>query len=273
MNESEPKKNLVLSDAIIAITLTASTYAIAFAYEAGKADYYNFPREFIGISATLLLNTFGVLLIWTLPFLNASQSILSFLPRSKTRTSRTIKKFTLYTLITGTFFSPILKNGEGWIQYSILISAVAFFAFVVPLITQRKVAGYENKLEAQARDQNKEGSPGNALIARIGTAPLLFIAMVCGASIFSFLLGQENAKKRTDYFALKSDQTKLVISQYDNLMIIGTIDPKSSQLTGEITAIKLGDGKEIELRLIKTEKIKQHTFSATVQKTANTTNQ
>ena len=150
MSDMETKNKLTTSDAILAIALTASTYCIAFAYEVGKANFYKFPRELISVSATMLLIAFGSLLTAALPFLNISQTLFNFLPRSDTMTARTIKKFSIMTFIFGICFSPALKNGEGWLVYIGMIVFMGFFIFIFPLITQRAHKSYEEKLRAQS---------------------------------------------------------------------------------------------------------------------------
>ncbi len=117
------------------------------------------------------------------------------------------------------------------------------------MLTQRKIVTYEKKLSEQEKiDRNAASfTLEGVLVDRFGRARILFLLTLFLMVSFAHILGNQEAKKKTDFLILKSEANVVLLVQYDNVFVMQSYDPKSKALVGPIKVTKFGDGKEIEI--------------------------
>ncbi len=251
MSDASRNSAPVISDAIWVIALTAASYAIAFSYESGFAKYFNIPVSLISISPTLLLNAAGALLAAAIPMYAIANAIWPLLPRSETALAKAVRLLVKQTLFLGFLFSPFLVHGEGWYLFGGVVAATAFFELIFPLFTQWRIPTFEQKLAEQDRIERKSipFSLTGTAIGRFGKAPVVFFLLLLVVSSFANILGSQEAKRKTEFFLVKSELNTILLYQYDNVFVMQSFDPESKVLTGSLNIARLGDGKDIKLAI------------------------
>ncbi|RZT75736.1 hypothetical protein EV678_2923 [Azospira oryzae] len=249
MSDSPRTGSPAISDAIWVIALTAASYAVAFSYESGFAKYFNIPVSLITISPTLLLNAGGSLLAAAIPMYAIANAIWPLLPRSETALAKAVRLLVKQTLFLVFLFSPLLLHGEGWYLFGGVIAFTAFFELVFPLIAQRKIPTFEQKLVEQDKIERNASSFSliGTAVGRFGRAPVLFLFLLLVVSSFASVLGGQTAKAKTDFLLVKGEPNTVLLCQYDSVFVTQSFDPESKVLTGYIKIARLGDGKDIEL--------------------------
>lgn len=251
MSDATTNSAPAISDAIWVIALTAASYAIAFSYESGFAKHLNIPVSLISISPTLLLNAGGSMLAAAIPMYAVANAIWPLLPRSETALARAVRLLIKQTLFLGFLFSPFLVHGEGWYLFGGVVASTAFFELVFPLIAQRKIPTYEQKLAEQDKIERKAipFSLTGTAIGRFGKAPVLFLLLILVASSFASILGGQEARTKTDFLLVQGQPNTVLLCQYDNVFVMQSFDPQSKVLSGPLKIVRLGDGKDIELAM------------------------
>ena len=239
---------------ILVIIIPAILYAFIYMYEFGYLYTFGVPFDFIVIDMGRLipilfhaLPKIGVVLMFWILINHIFDFDMIIHPVG----------FEIYRLIkvifvTGSIsiFSP---NGiELFINTSYIFPILIFYSFIYPLITQRKVKGYSNKIIAQYEFEKKEGSK-NIITSNIKTIGKDNIITIFFAFLIAFVMfqnGHSNALSNTEYYLYED---KVVVRIYGDYLICSDYDESNNTLSKskfEIVNYKNADSIELEKVII-----------------------
>jgi len=231
MPNTEPRH---LSEAILLAGLSAFSYALAYAYKSGISSHFGIPPLLISptIGAVLQAATavgFVVLTVW-----NIANAIWPFAPRGENILARVIRKLLVIAFFIGLLAFPTMDRKTAWIVFAVIVGFFTFFELAFPLITQRKIKGYEQKLLAQeAIEANAQKfSLLDKVAGTFGEHTIRLVALGLVLLMLSNLLGIKTAKEKTDFFVLLDTPRFVVVDMDDNTIVLAEYDPKTLTLTG-----------------------------------------
>lgn len=217
-----------ISEGILIAAASALSYAVAFAYEAGYAEYFGIPPLLISPNVGAVLKAAGVVGLALLSFWNIANGLWPFMPRGTSACDRAVRRLVIITLIAGLFIFYLLDGWRAWLTLAIISGFFGFFEFVFPLIVNRKISGYENKLLAQ--EAIEEEAQKHTLLEKaesvIGVGGLRLLAFALLLLIMARVIGVNVAKNQEDFYALADRPNAVVLSMHENVLILGNYDPK-----------------------------------------------
>jgi len=162
-----------------------------------------------------------------------------------TALTRAIRRFLVIVLFVGLFYAPIRDVKGAWILAAIILGLYAFFSFAFPLITQRKIAGYENKLLGQEKiERDADSHSLNAHVARaLGERELLMGALCILLVYFSYLVGVGAAIRKEDFLVLDDRPGFVVAALDEELLVLAGYDPVTRKLTGYYQVERLAENR------------------------------
>ncbi|MCP5460021.1 MAG: hypothetical protein H6971_10375 [Gammaproteobacteria bacterium] len=249
----------VLSEGLLIAAASALAYAVAFAYDAGYAEYFGIPPLFSSPTLGDVLKAAGAVSLALLSFWNIASGIWPFLPRGTTARDRAIWSILVFALTAGLFIFYILDGRSAWITLAIVVGIFGFLEFVFPLIVNRKIAGYENKLLAQeAIEQNAQKYTLLEKAAGIvGEGRLWLLALVGLLLFMAHGIGFKAAKNQEVFYALVDRPNTVVLSMHETVLILGTYDPTTLTLSGSYVVEQLSDAHQWTLERRQLGKLKR----------------
>ena len=115
---------------------------------------------------------------------------------------------------------------------------VLYFQLVHPIITQRKVKGYRNKLLAQSQFEIK-GILGD-LARKFRSFYMLFFYLAITLYL-TYFAGMSSAYRKTSYLMINTSPEMVVLKVYNDRLIVAPIDKKNKVISPEFTFINLDD--------------------------------
>lgn len=226
-------------------------YLVAFLYEAGYARVFEVPFEVIGVSVTnVFISIFA--LIGVAAFLGLTAQVprgfLTWGVRSESylRDPVALRSLKLEPLVYPflVLFAISLYDWHftPWVAILVFLSWPVYL-FLWPLMRQRSVAGYREKLRAQdAVEEKDEGSWNRwitSLIRRGLFAPLsAAIIVVVGA----FYAGTFNAIREKDFLSSAKDPSLVIVRIYGDTVVARKISTKNPRrLTADLFVWKIGE--------------------------------
>ncbi|MGA1864348.1 MAG: hypothetical protein ACMUHX_04735, partial [bacterium] len=157
---SDKTKNIFLKEGLVIAGITLISYLVAFAYQYGHAEYFEIPVNIISINLTIILISFASLLGSLYLFYALSRFIWFYTPKENDPVS--FRKRLFSKMIIASFWMPLIfSNWIAWVIFLAAIVILAFFLFVLPLITQRDKETYAEKLASDAK-ANAEANAAKA---------------------------------------------------------------------------------------------------------------
>lgn len=208
-----------LSETVLIAAASALSYAVAYAYRSGFASYFGLPPLLLTPTIGGILQAAAAVGILLLTFWNLLNSIWIFLPRKDSAVGRHVRRLLLMLLVMVLILYSFLSFWWSWVIIAAVLLVMGSLFFILPLITQRKIRGYENKLLAQEKDE----AAGITLIdearQRIGKKTLSFIVASFVLLYFAYAVGNKAARDQEEYFVL-ADMPDYVVAAMDDDMII-----------------------------------------------------
>lgn len=231
------------------------SYGAAYLRESGFCSVFGVPYEFIQLNTTTMLIaiTSGVGVLF---FLYSFADMLYTLSQEgKQKKSGPVRRrvyFNLFSLIflgfLSALFSPLRQT---WPLMLPFLIAFVLAQFVAPLITQRHVRGYVNKLEAQDRLEKESPVLLDYLIRRAGITAVSFGLLLVLFLCTMFFVGYNAAERQTDFLVPSTHQNWVVLRIYGDNLICAPFDLKAKEVEKTFSIIKLGDEPRPQLRLVK----------------------
>lgn len=222
---------------------SALSYGVAFAYQSGYASYFGIPPLLLTPTIGTVLKAAGAVGLAFLSFWNMANAIWPFVPRGESALHKVIRRMLVIALIAGLIVFHLLDGWRAWMALASFVSFFAFFELVFPLIVNRKVVGYENKLRAQEdieRNAQKHSLAEKAALVmgesglRLAVAALLLL-------LLATVVGNNAARNQKDYYVLAEPPNAVVLSMGENILILGTYDPRTMTLSGTYIVEQLSD--------------------------------
>lgn len=232
-----------VSEAMLVALVTALSYAVAYSYNAGFASFFDLPPFLISPTVGTILQAAAAVGAVLLGFWNIVAVVWVFAPRGDTALVRSIRRFLVVLLVVGFFYAPIRDVKGVWILVAIILGLYVFFSFVFPLITQRNIAGYENKLLGQEEIERTADSHSlNAHVARaLGGSALLVGALCVLLVYFSYFVGFGAAVRKENFLVLDGRPGYVVAALDDELLVLAGYDPATRKLTGNYQVERLAE--------------------------------
>jgi len=243
-------KSFKVSDAVLLAVASALSYAVAYAYQSGFASHFGLPPLLLSPTIGSILQAGAAVGIVLMAFWNFASVAWHFSPRGDTALKRAIRRIIALALVFGLLLFPILDSKSGWIVFAFMLFLFVFLEFVFPLITQRKIIGYENKLLEQEeieRHVAQHSLVEHAVIAFGKSALRLAVAAVLLIFI-SYSVGLRAAIKQEEFFVLTDRPGYVVAAMEDNLLILAAYIPTTLVLTGTYHVERLSDSREWTLK-------------------------
>jgi len=181
--KARPRK--IISEALLLAAASGFSYAVAYAYRSGFASFFGLPPLLLTPTLGVVIQA-GAAIIAALSFFwLLLYSFWGFLPRASSVVGRQLRVLLIVGFFFSlAFFSVLARSKWGWLIILGFLCVFGFGMFVFPLITQREVAGYENKLLAQQKIEN--AAQQRTLLDRIGERighkrMLLILAAILGS--------------------------------------------------------------------------------------------
>jgi hypothetical protein len=198
---------------------SALSYAVAYAYRSGFASYFDLPPLLLTPTLVTVLQAGAAVGAVLLVFWTIVNALWMFLPETKTAVSRRIYFLVLMVLIYALMFYSLFTYKWGWLILLGILCFFGFFEFIFPLITQRRVAGYENKLLAQDKIDDAQKTLLDRVGNRYGYKGMGLVLAVVVLLSFAHSVGYANAKEQEDFFVV-ADAPDYVVAAIDDDMII-----------------------------------------------------
>lgn len=213
-------------------------YLIAFIYESRYLSVYGIPSDFVIINWTNLIVASGSVLgisiallifLW-LPLIaaifGASMKNILF--------GIIIRQISMYTYTT-IFFARYHMMESGLEFVFILPVFLTFLDFIFPLITQRKVRGYSNKLKTQDKIDREKASflKLPAVISRHIVIIIVVMVTVTIILTMGYMEGKRNALTREEYLVPSTYPESVVVRVYQDYLICTQFnqEPDSNERT------------------------------------------
>lgn len=249
-SEANHKWHYWLLSSLILAAIPVIGYSLAFIYESQYCKFFGIPREFIVIDWTSLIIAISsfigyfVLVFVTLwaPILLKSLGIR--IPGIITRAIFRHATLLLYiSLIVLRYHST-----NRFMLYLFILSAYwAFFDFIWPLMTQRKIHGYRNKLAEQYKIDTQPLFTLPDFLRRYKTS----IVTIAIALMLLFLIASYEGKRaaaiKEDFLIPSSYPQSIVLKIYRDYLICAPLNSDNTSIKTEYFFIKLGDDTNLKL--------------------------
>jgi hypothetical protein len=250
MSDSNQKNtSLSLSDGLVIAIMTASVYLSFLLKEIGYAKVFEIPFDVISVSEVGLVLTVQSFLLAVSTYVVKVNFIWIFSPRGDSLFSFKIRVFIALSLLLGFAFYPyLITTSYVWILV-VMIGGIFFFHFIFPLITQRKIESYEDKLIAQNEIDSESNDIYSSFIKGLSSEwRLPFLVMVC-IMIFSYGLGRKEALEQTSFLEIYGKPNWFVLKIYSDFIVAVNIN-KTTKIKGDIELTKLKNGGSVRLHKV-----------------------
>jgi hypothetical protein len=201
----EKNERKLLSDAILVAAASAFSYALAYAYQSGFASYFSLPPLLLTPTLGAVFQAGAVVGTFLLFFWNIFNAVWMFI-RTNSGIGRSILRLLLITLMA-VMFVFVFSNKWGWLIIVAVFCVFGFGEFIFPRITQREIAGYENKLLAQEKIKSASKPTFlHHLGQRFGDRVILPVIAAFGLLLLANGLGNKTAKEQEDFLYWRTRQ-------------------------------------------------------------------
>ena len=256
MDASNSKSKLI--DGVTLAILPAIGFASAYNFESSYNDFFGIPHDFAQVdSKTIVVALVSVFssvflaLYWVHVF---ASNIVFF---RKTALRRTFGTLISYLFLSWIFILLAAPDYALWVVVATL-AVGGFFGFVFPLITQRKVEGYENKLLAQEQTE-REASTSSDLIDRVvkagGRRGLILVIIGFVVYIAAGLRGSGVARTQREFLSPSDSSDLVVVRAYGERLILVGFDEESKHLDGRVVLRKFGGSGKAPEQVLEIKKV------------------
>lgn len=243
-------REFLLSSSFLA-GVSAAAYFLTYAYEFGYASTFHIPLEFISPNLTTVFSV-GISLLCILNFLMMLRSELCnasiSLPIRFYLVLLTHSPLLLLGVVLALTYLPM-----AWVLG--LYSSLGLAAIAVPFLLAYRQNGsrWTDKCFTQYRGRCVEGyrtwiGENQSEFRWCLRNPLFVLELTVAIILVPVLIGHAHALHRKSYLVLSDRRNTVVIRQYGETLVCGTIDRSAKLLYPEFTLLKaVDDGRKLRL--------------------------
>lgn len=242
----------ILSEGLLIALATAFAYAMAYKYQSGYFSYFGMPSLYITPTTGMVIKAAVSLLSFLLMAWAALRTMWFVSPSNSTPLRRAFNRTAWMAFFVVTICLVSFNRTLALAIITVSVVFIAAFQYLLPLITQRQVSGYEQKLIAQEGVEGRVSE--NSLEAKLSELVdlrflvLLFVAMTLLS--FTGLLGAHTARTKQFFFIPEDQPRTVVLYMNENAVILGRYDPTTLTLTGQYVVEHLSQNQRLNLKLV-----------------------
>lgn len=252
-----PQAAILRSEGVVLIILTAMTYTAFLVREMGYADFFSIPHDLITASHIGLVSAAQALAWGALAYIGKVNLVWIFAPRGERFVFRLVRYAIGSILVLGFALYPYLATGLSWWWIVGAIVLLSVVLFIWPLLTQRGVLGYENKLVEQVRLEAGSQDIYGTFLDRFDRATNITFLFIVAMMVFAYGDGRRSAIEQEEYNLVEGEPNITLLRVYGEISVLAAFDPKTHQLSGLVRVAKIPDGKGIEIRRTNVGRLKK----------------
>jgi len=225
-----------VTEGLLIASLPIVAYFLAYVFERGYCSYFNIPPIFIHISifnvaseAITVIGTYAVLFFlfdsFVYPFFSKFDRALRW---SLINTAVILFIMVGYAIVANLSIEHILMF------FLPFICAILFFEFILPLITQKNIPGYVNKIKAQKKINFEDDTFMDKIALKIGPSLFLMIYIFILTSEAFYFAGGIKAKYKTVFLTSTKTPDVVYLEKGDNFLIGCKFDRNTNTLTNPL---------------------------------------
>ena len=234
MSDEEKKKaNLLLSDAILAIIIPVAGYYVAYQYELGRAGYFGISGSLVEVGLTNVLQVIVYLFasyLLILGYLGHKENLAI----AKSPVLRAFSLIFMPLLIILGLIIYVARAGALLFMLLGFATLLIFAVFVFPLISQRRVKGYKNKLAEQMKGNQGSDSNDSSLLGgyrrKYGLRIYAAIIVAIFALIYMSFFGSVVARNQSSFEVLASTPELVVLARYSSRLVCAEVDREKKEI-------------------------------------------
>lgn len=249
MGDSTTTRNIV-SDTLLVAAVPAWSYAVGFSYQSSYVEYFGLPSRLATPSLSTTLIAAGALAGILLSYLFIADFIWRLAPRTDSATAAAIRRVLAFSLLVGLLFFPVIKERAIWIFALAIVGIYVIIEFLFPLVSQRGLSSYEEKLAAQEQIEAHTNTHSLYGLLRnaIGVA-WMRLGLFAGITILlASTLGRTHAREEDTFLVFEDSPNSAVIVVDGDMLVAANFDPKTNTLSGSFFVRKLADSAPWKLR-------------------------
>lgn len=239
-----------IDSALLISLITATSYAVAFQYEAGYLSHFGLPTEYVEVNASRLIIAAGATLFCIVTAMLIWSGINTALPRI-TGLHAAISNRLTYLLTWGAISLLLANEIEGSPVARALIVGFPVMMLLgellFPLITHRHLKTYHAKLETSvreymAREQKDPTAALNSVVVRVVSptgAAFLYAALLL--TTFANAAGVHVARLQSDFLIAEIASPCAVVRPLSEGLLCVGFDAKSKVVRDEYRFLKPED--------------------------------
>lgn len=216
----------IISEGLVIAALPVLAYLLTFCYELGYTSEFNIPIHLITPNITTIFIAAGsILFVVVLAFIFVNL-IYTLFQKDGSLPRRLVKYAPLIVML----YIYINLFGLNWEEYIFIIILLVFFLaleFLLPLIGQRKVKGYKNKLAAQDEFDSKLVTLYGKVFRLTGRTMAYIILYVIMLAQISLAAGRSEAYKQTEYLVIDKQCEQVALRIYGDIIIAAPVDVRN----------------------------------------------
>ncbi len=236
-----------LSEGLLLAGLTALSYAVTFAYEAGYSTYFGIPKQLIAVNLTTMLIAAGSLLGAMVMVYSIANFLWMLSPKQDDLVSFVVRRYIKIVIICFIAVLPLIRHWQAWLTFLAVILVIAFFEFVFPLITQRKKSTYAEKLREQENIEQrvKVHLLWHVIDLKYGRWLVTTLVYVYIGITFAYNFGRQYAESREEFFVAVNQNNSVILAIYDDTLVTAEVNHETKSLIGPISVTKLDNIKNL----------------------------
>lgn len=252
--------SILRSESVVLIILTAMTYTAFLVREMGYADFFSIPHDLISASHIGLVSAAQALAWGAIAYVGKVNLVWIFAPRGGRFVFRLVRYAIGTILVLGFALYPYLATDLSWWWLGGPIVLLIVGWFVSPLLTQRTVQGYENKLVEQTQLEAGSQDIYGTFLDRFDRATNITLMFIVAMMFFAYGDGRRSAIEQEEYNLVEGESNMTLLRIYGEVAVLTTFNPKTHHLSGLVRFTKIPDGKGIEIRRAFVGRLKKATI-------------
>ncbi|MET0583074.1 MAG: hypothetical protein ABWZ08_14040 [Pseudoxanthomonas sp.] len=258
---STPKSEKILrKEGVILIIITATIYAAFLVREMGYADFFLIPHELIAASHIGLFSAAKAIAFGAAAYIGKVNLVWILAPRGEKPIIFYIRHAIGTSLIIGFALYPYMSVDVSWLWFVGIVCFLLFGWFVWPLITQKNVIGYENKVAEQAHLEATSKDIFSSLFEQVDRSTYITLCLVIAMMIFAYGDGRRGAIEQENFYIVEGNPNLALIRIYGDTAVFVEFDLKKKKLDGLVRMAKISEETGITIRQTAIGRLKRFEF-------------